>query len=123
MRRQIDFLQHETRQDSTLVVVDSLHKLPFKNLSERRTGIDEWLRNIESIRDEQHVIFLVISELSRGQSGRYDDKPDLGLFKESGDIEYSADNAMIPLPRLGSSRPLFFRREKKHALACGKQRK
>ena len=98
MRRQIDFLQHETRQENTLVVVDSLHKLPFKNLSERRTGIDEWLRNMESIRDEQNVTFLVISELSRGQSGRYDEKPDLGLFKESGDIEYSADNAMILCP-------------------------
>ena len=98
MRRQIDFLQHETRQDKTLVVVDSLHKLPFKNLSERRTGIDEWLRNMESIRDEQHVTFLVVSELSRGQNGRYDEKPDLGLFKESGDIEYSADNAMILCP-------------------------
>jgi KaiC/GvpD/RAD55 family RecA-like ATPase len=98
MRRQIDFLQHETRQEHTLVVVDSLHKLPFKNLSERRTGIDEWLRNMESIRDEQRVTFLVISELSRGQSGRYDEKPDLGLFKESGDIEYSADNAMILSP-------------------------
>ncbi|MCJ7593228.1 MAG: DNA helicase, partial [Desulfobacterales bacterium] len=40
MRRQIDFLHHETRRDDTLVVIDSLHKLPFKNLSERRTGID-----------------------------------------------------------------------------------
>jgi KaiC/GvpD/RAD55 family RecA-like ATPase len=98
MRRQIDFLQHETRQDKALVVVDSLHKLPFKNLSERRTGIDEWLRHMESIRDEQGVAFLVISELSRGQSGRYDEKPDLSLFKESGDIEYSADNAMILSP-------------------------
>jgi replicative DNA helicase len=98
MSRQIDFLQHETRQDKTLVVVDSLHKLPFKNLSERRTGIDEWLRHMESIRDDQGVAFLVISELSRGQSGRYDEKPDLSLFKESGDIEYSADNAMILSP-------------------------
>jgi replicative DNA helicase len=98
MRRQIDFLQHETRQEQTLVVVDSLHKLPFKNLSERRTGIDEWLRHMEAIRDEQHVAFLVISELSRGESGRYDTKPDLSSFKESGDIEYSADNAMILSP-------------------------
>ena len=58
MRRQIDFLQHETWQEKTLVVVDSLHKLPFKNLSERRTGIDEWLRHMESIRDEQGSPFL-----------------------------------------------------------------
>ena len=98
MRRQIDFIRHETRQDKTLVVVDSLHKLPFKNLSERRTGIDEWLRHMEAIRDEQNVGFLVISELSRSLDGRYDEKPDLGSFKESGDIEYSADNAMILAP-------------------------
>ncbi|MFO7737491.1 MAG: DnaB-like helicase C-terminal domain-containing protein [Desulfatiglandaceae bacterium] len=98
MRRQIDFLQHETRMDSALVVLDSLHKLPFKNLTERRTGIDAWLRHMEAIRDEQNVSFLVVSELSRGEGGRYSEKPDLGSFKESGDIEYSADNAMILLP-------------------------
>ncbi|MBN2124940.1 MAG: AAA family ATPase [Deltaproteobacteria bacterium] len=99
MRRQIDFLQHETRKDYALVVVDSLHKLPFKNLSERRTGIDEWLRHMESIRDEKNVSFLVVSELSRGEGGHYNDKPDLGSFKESGDIEYSADNAMVLSPQ------------------------
>jgi replicative DNA helicase len=98
LRRQIDFIKHETRQDKTLVVVDSLHKLPFKNLSERRTGIDEWLRHMEAIRDEQDAAFLVISELSRSKEGRYDENPDLGSFKESGDIEYSADNAMILAP-------------------------
>jgi replicative DNA helicase len=80
------------------VVLDSLHKLPFKNLSERRTGIDEWLRHLEAIRDEQNVSFLVISELSRDEGGHYSEKPDLASFKESGDIEYSADNAMILSP-------------------------
>jgi hypothetical protein len=98
MRRQIDFLQHETRKDYAVVVIDSLHKLPFKDLSDRRTGIDAWLRQMEAIRDEQNVSFFVISELSRGEGGRYAKKPDLGAFKESGDIEYSADNAMIFLP-------------------------
>jgi len=98
MRRQIDFLQHETRRDYTVVVVDSLHKLPFKDLSDRRTGIDSWLRHMEAIRDEQNVSFFVVSELSRGEGGRYEKKPDLGAFKESGDIEYSADNAMILIP-------------------------
>ena len=98
MRRQIDFLKHETHRDTALVVLDSLHKLPFKDLSERRTGIDSWLRNMEAMRDEQNVAFLVISELSRGLEGGYDQKPDLGSFKESGDIEYSADNAMILAP-------------------------
>ncbi|MFZ0243940.1 MAG: DnaB-like helicase C-terminal domain-containing protein [Desulfobacterales bacterium] len=98
MRRQVDFLQHETRRDSTVVVIDSLHKLPFKDLSDRRTGIDSWLRHMEAIRDEQNVSFFVISELSRAEGGQYARTPDLGAFKESGDIEYSADNAMILLP-------------------------
>ena len=115
MRRQIDFLQHETRKNHTLVVVDSLHKLPFKNLSERRTGIDEWLRHIETIRDEQNVSFFVISELSRDEKGHYSEKPDLGSFKESGDIEYSADNAMILSPDWDPLDPLM-RKERKGIL-------
>jgi hypothetical protein len=98
MRRHIDFLQHETHTDYSLVVIDSLHKLPFKDLSDRRTGIDAWLRHLEAIRDEQNASFLVVSELSRDKSGGYSEKPDLGSFKESGDIEYSADNAMILWP-------------------------
>jgi replicative DNA helicase len=98
MRRHIDFIKHETRKDELLVVVDSLHKLPFKDLTERRTGIDSWLRQFEAIRDEHQVCFLVISELSRGKGGGYGEKPDLSSFKESGDIEYSADNALILMP-------------------------
>ena len=69
MRRQIYFLQHETRRDDILVVLDSLHTLPFKDITERRAGIDAWLRHLEAIRDEQNVPFLVLSELSRGQGG------------------------------------------------------
>ncbi len=98
MRRHIDFLKHESRKDDLLIVLDSLHKLPFKSLTERRTGIDFWLRQIEAIRDEHQVCFLVISELSRAKEGGYGEKPDMGSFKESGDIEYSADNAMILVP-------------------------
>ncbi len=99
MRRHIDFLRHETHSDYTLVVIDSLHKLPFKDFSERRTGIDAWLRQLEAIRDELNVSFLVISELSRGAGGQYDEQPHMGSFKGSGDIEYSADNAMVLLPQ------------------------
>ncbi|MDW7773458.1 MAG: DnaB-like helicase C-terminal domain-containing protein [Desulfobulbaceae bacterium] len=98
MRRHIDFLRHETQSHYTLVVIDSLHKLPFKDFSERRTGIDAWLRQLEAIRDELNVSFLVVSELSRGSEDKYDDRPHLGSFKGSGDIEYSADNAMVLLP-------------------------
>jgi len=98
MRRHIDFLRHETRRDDTLVVIDSLHKLPFKDFSERRTGINAWLRELESIRDELQVGFLIISELTRQESGHYDGVPHMGLFKDSSDIEYTADNAMVFLP-------------------------
>ena len=98
MRRHIDFFRHETKNHYTLVVIDSLHKLPFKDLTERRTGIDAWLRQLEAIRDELNVSFLVISELSRGKNDQYDDQPHMGSFKGSGDIEYSADNAMVLLP-------------------------
>jgi len=98
MRRHIDFLRHETQNNYTVVVIDSLHKLPFKDFAEMRTGIDAWLRQMESIRDELQVSFLVVSELSRGKGGAYDDEPHMGVFKGSGDIEYSADNAMVLLP-------------------------
>lgn len=101
MRRQIEFIQHETQCNKALVVIDSLHKLPFKDLSERRTGIDSWLRQLESIRDEHNVAFLVISELSRSLEGSYDNAPDMGAFKGSGDIEYCADNAMVFIPEHG----------------------
>jgi replicative DNA helicase len=106
MRRQIEFLQNETQTDHALIVVDSLHKLPFKNLSERRAGIDEWLRHMEAIRDEYNVSFFVISELSRSEGGSYSDQPSLGSFKESGDIEYSADNAMILTPHWDPLAPI-----------------
>lgn len=98
MKRHIDFLRHETQNEYTVVVIDSLHKLPFKDLSEMRTGIDSWLRQFESIRDQLNVSFLIISELSRGEGGKYTDNPHMGAFKGSGDIEYSADNAMVLLP-------------------------
>jgi len=95
MKKQIEFLRLDTGKDRMLLVVDSLHKLPFNRLSERRSGIDEWLRHFEQIRDEMGVTFLIISELSRSLQGGYDEKPDLASFKESGDIEYTADNALM----------------------------
>lgn len=98
MRRHVDFLRHETNSDRVVVVIDSLHKLPFKDLTKRRSGIDGWLRQLEAIRDELGVAFLVISELTRGQDGQFERQPQLGSFKGSGDIAYSADNALVFLP-------------------------
>ena len=99
MRSHIDFLRHECNADTLLVVIDSLHKLPFKELTERRSGIDAWLRHLEAFRDEFNASFLVVSELTRHEDGQYDRQPQLGSFKGSGDIEYSADNAMVLLPQ------------------------
>ncbi|MCW5205400.1 AAA family ATPase [Desulfobulbus sp. F5] len=99
MRSHIDFLRHQTNADCIMVVIDSLHKLPFKDFAERRTGIDAWLRQLESLRDLFNASFLVISELTRREDGQYDQQPQLGAFKGSGDIEYSADNAMVLLPQ------------------------
>jgi hypothetical protein len=99
MRSHLDFLRHETGSDHIMVVIDSLHKLPFKDFSERRTGIDAWLRHLEALRDLFNASFLVISELTRREDGQYDQQPQLGAFKGSGDIEYSADNAMVLLPQ------------------------
>ncbi|MGE4560793.1 MAG: DnaB-like helicase C-terminal domain-containing protein, partial [Desulfobulbus sp.] len=99
MRRHIDFLRHETNSPYTVVVIDSLHKLPFKDISQKRSGIDGWLRQLEAIRDEMEVSFLVISELERGGDGQFDRQPHLGSFKGSGDIGYSADNAMVLMPQ------------------------
>ena len=98
MRKHVDFIRHETRSQYAVIVIDSLHKLPFKDFSEQRTGIDAWLREMEAIRDEMQVSFLVISELSREATDSYRATPHLGVFKGSGDIEYSADNAMVLLP-------------------------
>jgi replicative DNA helicase len=99
MRTHFDFLRRETGSDYLMVVIDSLHKLPFKDFAERRTGIDAWLRHLESLRDEFNASFLVISELTRREDGQYDQQPQLGSFKGSGDIEYSADNALVLLPQ------------------------
>lgn len=103
MRKHIEFIRHETHSEYTVVVIDSLHKLPFNEFTEQRTGIDAWLRQMESIRDELKVSFLVISELSRGAGNSYDHIPHMGVFKGSGDIEYSADNAMVLAPTSPSS--------------------
>ncbi len=99
MRKHIEFIRYETRSDACVVVVDSLHKLPFKEFGEKRAGIDGWLREFESMRDALGVSFLVLSELTRQQGGSYDGEPHMGMFKGSGDIEYSADNAFVFIRR------------------------
>jgi len=95
IRRQIEYLRGETGRSEMLLIFDSLHKLPFDTMTDRRSGIDAWLRSLEAIRDEEDVAIIAISELGRAPTGGYDEKPDMSAFKATGDIEYAADNAYI----------------------------
>lgn len=79
--------------DKTLVVLDSLQKLPPLE-KQRRDSIDRWLRELEQLKQDSSITVLLVSELSRGEGGINYKKPSLGSFKESGDIEYSADQAL-----------------------------
>ena len=87
----VTYIKEELKIDKDiLIIVDSLQKLPLWNMSDRRGNIDSWLRAFENARDSFGVTFLIISELARGT---YDDAS-IDSFKESGDIEYTADLAI-----------------------------
>jgi KaiC/GvpD/RAD55 family RecA-like ATPase len=90
------------------LIVDSLQKLPFgKNTADRRTNIDIWLRELESIREEYPVTILAISELRRPkEGGKYEAEET--AFKESGDIEYTAD-LILTLDRENELKIVMFR--------------
>jgi len=88
--------------EKTLIVLDSLQKLPPLS-RERRDSIDTWLRELEQIKLDPSITILVISELSRGENEAHYKNPSLGAFKESGDIEYTADIALHLLKDKGNS--------------------
>lgn len=82
------------RDSELLVVIDSLQKLPM-DMRDRRGGIDFWLRHLERIRSRIGCVILVISELrrsNRSETGKYTTSGN--VYKESGDIEYTADLAL-----------------------------
>jgi replicative DNA helicase len=73
-----------------IIILDSLQKLPLENLSDRRAGIDRWMRWLEQIRDKYRITIILTSELKRPTQGN-EYKPTEVSLKESGDIEYTAD--------------------------------
>lgn len=83
-----------------LVIFDSLQKLPRQ--TEARAAIDQWLRWCETARDEHRLILVLISELHRPKGGKegYGSSGGTG-YKESGDIEYTADLALDLVPEKG----------------------
>jgi hypothetical protein len=61
-----------------MIVIDSLQKLPTK-MDQRRMWLDHWLGRLEKLKQQGYTV-LVVSELNG-----------LGGFKETGEIEYTAD--------------------------------
>lgn len=76
--------------EKTLIVLDSLQKLP-PLAKQRRDSIDTWLRQLEQLKQDPNITILLISELSRGENEINYRRASLGSFKESGDAEYSCD--------------------------------
>ena len=93
-------------EEPVLFVVDSLQKLPMRDLDQRRAAIDGWLRDLERWRTEYRpLVILAISELRRGTDG-YEARP--SNLKESGDLEYTADLVLLldrPDPEEGEPDP------------------
>jgi KaiC/GvpD/RAD55 family RecA-like ATPase len=75
-----------------LIVVDSLQKLPT-SVDNRRSSLDVWVHRFERLKKQGHTVIL-ISEKNREQYGQATQRG----FKETGEIEYSADFGFHLLP-------------------------
>lgn len=75
-----------------LIVVDSLQKLPT-SVDNRRSSLDMWVHRFERLKKQGHTVIL-ISEKNREQYGEATQRG----FKETGEIEYSADFGFHLLP-------------------------
>ena len=86
------------QQSPSLVVFDSLQKLPSQIEGPRRLQIDDWLRFMERMTNQYKCTILCTSELSRGTNeAPFYRVPDLRALKESGGIEYSASTVIFIL--------------------------
>lgn len=81
-----------------LLVVDSVQKLP-SSILHRREGLDGWVHRMEGLKKRGYFVLLV-SEIPRSS---YEADPRIGDFKESGEIEYSADFGFRMVPRPDNS--------------------
>ena len=81
-----------------LIVVDSVQKLPA-SMEYRRSSLDRWVHRLEYLKKRGYSVLLV-SEVPRSQ---YNADAYIGAFKETGEIEYSADFGlqMLPVPPSG----------------------
>jgi hypothetical protein len=69
-----------------LIVVDSIQKLPG-SVEHRRTSLDRWIHRLEYLKKRGYTVLLV-SEIGRAA---YGSEAYIGAYKETGEIEYSAD--------------------------------
>lgn len=76
-----------------LVVIDSVQKLPSAG-DNKRQGLDRWVHRLEALKKRGYYVLLV-SEVARSQ---YSQDAYIGAFKETGEIEYSADAGIQLLP-------------------------
>jgi broad-specificity NMP kinase len=81
-----------------LIIVDSVQKLPA-SIENRRHGIDRWVHRLEYLKKRGYSIMMV-SEVGRMY---YDSDASLKAFKETGEIEYTADVGLQLLPTGGDS--------------------
>ena len=71
-----------------LIIIDSVQKLPT-SVDNRRTSLDRWVHRLEALKKRGYQV-LLISEKGRAE---YNTATIKG-FKETGEIEYSADMGM-----------------------------
>ncbi len=72
-----------------LIVVDSIQKLPG-SVEYRRNSLDRWIHRLEYLKKRGYCVLLV-SEIGRAS---YGGDAYIGSFKETGEIEYSADTGL-----------------------------
>lgn len=77
----------------SVVAVDYLQRLPLDQKRNRYEGITEASSRLNSAAKRSGKVLLVASSLNRNSGP--DDTPNLGMFRESGQIEFDADIAAI----------------------------
>lgn len=74
-----------------VVLIDYLQLIEGKRKMDRVTQIDNIMRDLKRIAKEQGVVIFILSQLSRALESRYDKRPLLSDFRESGSIENTSD--------------------------------
>jgi replicative DNA helicase len=93
--------RHKT--DQCLIVIDYLQRWAASrgNFNDYRHVIGNLISELRELANRLHSPILVISSQNRGGQG----SGDLTSFKESGDLEYSADSALLMVKGTGTPTP------------------